>query len=153
MSVAVNLLEGVWCGTLITHASRWGAERRSPAELRIDYRSDLRIHLLGLQELSATNDGFAAHGVLTACPENDDVLLFWFDTFGHPPIDPLRGRWIASALELTRRTSRGENRTILSVREQEIDYSVEFRSRDADAFQPVAQGTFRRDEQTSHRER
>ena len=52
--------------------------------------------------------GLSGHGVFTLDPLTGEVLWFWFDDFGYPPLDPARGDWEQGTLTLSKRTPRGE---------------------------------------------
>jgi hypothetical protein len=53
---------------------------------------------------------FRGHGVMLVEPDTQDVLWWWFDSFGFPPGDPARGRWEGDALLFEKASPMGEAR-------------------------------------------
>ena len=101
---------GRWSGAETMAPSPWG-----PGGTAIG-RTHCRRGLDGLaliQEYEQEKDGqvvFRGHGVLLVEPDTQDVLWWWFDSFGFPPGDPARGRWEGDVLLFDKASPMGESR-------------------------------------------
>jgi hypothetical protein len=137
-------LEGQWMGLETIHPSPWsgGGSAEGKWQIRCD-GSGLHL-ILDYLEQRADGTAFNAHSVIAIDPETGDWLLFIFDSFGFPPLQPARGRWYGDRLVLEKATPRGVGRTIFEIGPDEFRYAVASRSHDATAFTPVMDGVYRR---------
>ena len=137
-------LEGQWTGSETIHPSPWGPG--GPAVGKWEIRRDgSGLHLLlDYAEQRVDGASFDAHSVLAIDPETGDWLLFLFDSFGYPPLQPARGRWEENRLVLEKRTPRGVGRTIFEIGPDEFRYGVASRAHEAAIFTPVMDGVYRR---------
>jgi hypothetical protein len=138
------VLEGQWAGAETIHPSPWGAG--GPADGRWQIRRDgSGMHLiLDYAERRADGTSFDAHSVVAIDPESGDWLLFLFDGFGFPPLQPARGRWEGGQLILEKTMPRGVGQTIFEVGPEQFRYSVASRAHEAQTFTPVMDGAYRR---------
>ncbi len=105
-------------GRLVAFVGDWaGEERMSPSPWSAGGVASGRYHVevvAGGTALAQTytqhfgSGGLSGHGVFTLDPESGEVLWFWFDDFGFPPLEPARGDWTGDTLVLTKRSPRGE---------------------------------------------
>ena len=137
-------LEGEWFGAETIHPSPWGPG--GPAEGKWQIRRDgSGLHLvLDYAERRADGTSFDAHSVFAIDPETGDWLLFLFDSFGFPPLQPARGRWEANRLVLEKTTPRGVGQTVFEVEADQFRYSVASRTHEATSFTTVMDGAYRR---------
>ena len=77
-------------------------------------------------------------------PETGDWLLFLFDSYGFPPLQPARGRWEGNRLVLEKTTPRGVGRTVFEIGPDRFTYSVASSAHGAATFTPVMDGVYRR---------
>ena len=106
---------------LLRFVGRWsGAEQMAPSPWGPGGTATGRTHcrrgldgLALIQEYEQEKDGqvvFRGHGVLLIEPDTQDVLWWWFDSFGFPPGDPARGRWDGDVLLFDKASPMGESR-------------------------------------------
>lgn len=118
---------GEWTGAETLHPSPWTAGGSAEGKWSIR-RDGAGLHLVfDYAEQRADGGRFDAHGVLARDPENGDVLLFIFDSFGFPPLSPARGRWEGSRLVLDKATPRGVGRTVFMLEADGFGYAVSSR--------------------------
>ena len=141
-SVTLACLEGCWKGPGETYPNPWGPAGATIGSWRFwfDRRRLNLIH--DYSEERGAGEPFDAHGVLTVDPETRDVLWFWFDAYGHPPLSPSRGGWDGTALRLEKVTSRGVGRVTFERRDDDLSCRMETRPAGADAFVPVMVGRY-----------
>ncbi len=142
--VTLACLEGGWRGQGQTYPNPWGAAGATVGawQFRFDRRRLNLIH--DYTEERGGGDLFDAHGVLTVDPATRDVLWFWFDAYGHPPLSPSRGGWDGRVLKLEKVTPRGVGRVTFERRDDDLICSMETRPADAAAFIPVMAGRYAR---------
>jgi hypothetical protein len=136
------LLTGEWTGDEQIFPNPWGPA--GPARGRWSFNLDPSgfnlIHRFNEQRLSGYS--FHAHGVLTVDPATEEIIWFWFDSYGFPPLSPARGKWSGTTLTLEKQTPRGVSRSIFDLRSDQFLYSVHSRQTDQADFFPVMEGTF-----------
>ena len=137
-------LVGRWTGVTEVFPNPWGPS--GPAQGEWSFRLDLGgfnlIH--DYRERRENGYVFEAHGVLTVDPASQDVVWFWFDNYGFPPILPARGKWSGPALTLEKSTPRGEARSIFELSDGLLMYAVSSRPTGAAEFAAVMKGSFHR---------
>lgn len=139
-----DALVGQWTGTETIHPSPWGPGGPATGKWQIR-RDGSGLHLiLDYAEQRADGKSFDAHSVMAIDPESGDWLLFLFDSFGFPPLQPARGRWDGERLVLEKTTPRGVGQTIFEITTDGFAYSVASRSHDAMAFTAVMDGAYRK---------
>ncbi len=87
---------------------------------------------------------FDARSVDAIDLESSDWLLLLFDSFGFPPLQPVRGRWDGDRLVLEKTAPRGVGCTISELTAEGFAYSVASRTHEAAEFMPVMDEVFRK---------
>ncbi|TSD89772.1 DUF1579 domain-containing protein [Mycobacterium sp. KBS0706] len=137
-------LEGAWEGEEEVFSNPWGPG--GPARGRWEFRFD-RAGLALIHDFSEERSGgyrFDAHGVLTVDPAAEEIVWFWFDSYGWPPLTPSRGAWEDDRLVLEKHTPRGIGRSVFTVGPDRFTHEIESRPTGQDGFVPVMRGVFHR---------
>ncbi|MEI9905957.1 MAG: hypothetical protein WDN06_20150 [Asticcacaulis sp.] len=137
-------LIGLWKGDGEISASPWS--RPGTCRGRWSFRFDpARRNLIHTYEESrADGSAFDGHGVFCADPDSEDLLWFWFDSYGFPPMEPARGELRQGVLVLTKHTPRGVGRSTFRLGKGGFDYLVEAQATGQPGFADVMHGTFER---------
>ncbi|HTH48327.1 MAG TPA: DUF1579 domain-containing protein [Candidatus Limnocylindria bacterium] len=139
-----DALEGQWSGHETIYPSPWGPGGPAEGKWRIA-RDGSGLHLVfDYTERRADGTSFDAHSVAAIDPETGDWLLFLFDSYGFPPLQPARGRWEGNRLVLEKTTPRGVGRTVFEIGPDRFSYSVASSAHGAATFTPVMDGVYRR---------
>lgn len=133
---------GTWRGSGELFASPWqpaGACRGAWT-----FRRDSGGHnvIFDYEENRADGGVFQGHGVW--CADADDLLWFWFDSYGFPPLSPSRGGWRGDALVLEKSTPRGLGRSRWTCDGRDLTYLVEAQPVGQAALSLVMSGRYRR---------
>jgi len=133
---------GTWRGAGEIAPNPWGGAGpcRGAWRFQIDPADRNLTH--DYEETRADGSTFAGHGVW--CADGDDLLHFWFDSFGFPPLQPARGRWEGDRLVMVKISPRGQGRSTWTCDGKDLSYSVEFAPAGEGPFTPVMSGTYRR---------
>lgn len=135
-------LEGRWSGWGETYPNPWGPAGPTVGTWHF-YFDRVRLNLIhDYVEKRQTGECFEAHGVLTIDPVSQDVLWFWFDAYGHPPLTPARGRWQGSLLTLEKVTPRGIGRTTFTWSTDELLCGMNCKLTGTEAFIPIMSGRY-----------
>ncbi len=94
------------------------------------------------EENRTGGQSFSGHGVW--CVDGEDLLHFWFDTYGFAPLTPARGGWVGNELVVSKETPRGQGRSIWMRDEKALRYLVEARPSGQDTFLQVMSGSYDR---------
>jgi hypothetical protein len=145
MAFSLDSLEpflGVWRGGGDIAPNPWGGTGpcHGSWSLRFDAARKALIH--DYEERRADGSVFAGHGVW--CADADDLVWFWFDSYGFPPLEPARGGWRDGRLELTKSTPRGQGRSTWTCDGRRLTYLVEAKPTGEAAFARVMAGAFER---------
>lgn len=137
-------LVGEWKGSGYVEPNPWGPSGVTTCtwHFRLGHGG---CYLIG--DFSDRREGgfrFDAHTVLTVDPLTKDLLWFWFDTYGFPPLEPYRGRWQGAVLDVEKRTPRGAGRARLTLDAEGFGFAVASRGHDAETFADVMHGRFTR---------
>jgi|SRR5581483_3084099 len=137
-------LVGRWTGTTEVFPNPWGPS--GPAQGEWTFRLDLGGFNLIHDYCERRENGyrFEGHGVLTVDPTSQDIVWFWFDNYGFPPLSPARGQWNLSILTLEKTTPRGRARSVFGLTGDLLTYEVSSQVTGASEFSAVMNGTFRR---------
>jgi hypothetical protein len=86
------------------------------------------------------------HGVFAVEPGSEDVLWFWFDSIGHPPAGPSRGRFDAAGttLVLEKTTPRGVQRATFARDGDALRHRLDVRLAGEDAFATLVTADYAR---------
>lgn len=133
---------GVWRGKGDIAPNPWGGAGpcRGSWSFRFDAARKAVIH--DYEERRSGGDAFIGHGVW--CGDGEDLLWFWFDSYGFPPLSPARGGWRDNRLELVKSTPRGDGRSTWTCDGRRLTYLVEAKPAGEAAFARVMAGTFER---------
>jgi len=136
---------GHWSGPERLAPSPWGPG--GPAIGRTQYRAALDGMAL-IQEYEQEQDGqivFHGHGIMVIEPDTQDVLWWWFDSFGFPPDAPARGRWDGEVLSFEKTTPQGEARYRYEFAGDRYRFMIENRLPDQTDFGEFMRGQYSRD--------
>jgi hypothetical protein len=135
---------GYWSGESDIAANPWseGGTKRGRWGFRFD--SARKNVIFDYEQSGADGAGFNGHGVFCADPDSADLCGFWFDAFGFPPLNPLRGQWQDTRLVLLRRTPRGQGRWRLSIENGVLHYNIDVCLPGQDTFSDVLRGQYNR---------
>ncbi len=133
---------GVWRGSGEIAPNPWGGQ--GPCHGSWSFRFDAGRHAVihDYEERRADGSAFAGHGVW--CTHEDDLLWFWFDSYGFPPLDPARGGWRDGRLALVKSTPRGQGRSVWTCDGRRLTYLVEAKPTGETTFARVMSGAFER---------
>lgn len=137
-------LAGTWEGEADIHPNPWGPS--GTARGRWDFRLDRNGYAL-IHDFAEERPGkfrFEAHGVFSVDPATEEIVWFWFDSYGFPPLVPSRGTWSDGRLELLKKTPRGQGRSTFAVNGSSFDFLIENKLPEMDDFAPVSEGRYRR---------
>lgn len=137
-------LVGTWTGTGQIFPNPWGPAGPSEGAWRF-WRDPGERYLL--QDFSEQRPGatpFHAHGVLMPDPATGQILWFWFDSYGFPPLPPAQGAWADDRLLVEKTTARGTGRTELRLAGNQFFYRIDFRAPEAADFTPILKGEYGR---------
>ena len=118
-------LLGSWEGLGRIEPNPWGSSGAITA--RLAFRTGPGGHSVIYDYCDKREDhsSFEGHGVLMTDPATNEVLSFWFDSHGAPPLIPSRGNWQNAVLTLGRTTPRGTNRTSFEPSPEGLIYRIE----------------------------
>lgn len=138
----LSLFTGTWSGGGEIFASNW-----SPAatcEGLWQFGFDKSGHHLIHDYCETRSDGshFEGHGIFNLDSETKDIVWFWFDSYGFPPLNPARGNWDGERLELTKFTARGIGRSTFIFSHNHFHYVIEARLNGEETFSTIMQGEF-----------
>lgn len=137
-------LVGDWAGSGHVEPNPWGPSGATECTWCFRLGHGDR-HLVGdFVDVREGGFRFEAHTVLTVDPATDEMLWFWFDSYGFPPLEPYRGRWQAGGLDVEKRTPRGVGRVRIALDGESLDFAVASRGHDTDTFAEVMRGRFAR---------
>ena len=116
---------GEWQGDEELAPSAWGPG--GAAFGRMSFRADLDGFAVIQEYIEQKNSHitFRGHGVLTVDPQTQDILWYWFDSFGFPPDEPARGRFEGEVLTMTRNSARGAARYVYRITPDVCEFSIE----------------------------
>lgn len=135
-------LEGHWSGRGETYPNPWGPAGPTVGSWHFHF-DRVRLNLIHDYIEERQNGGcFEAHGVLTVDPASQDVLWFWFDAYGHPPLTPARGRFRGPSLALEKVTPRGVGRTTFQWSTDELLCGMDCKLTGTEAFIPIMTGRY-----------
>lgn len=132
-------LAGTFVGTDEIHASVWAPAETARVDIDAEWEIGGAVLVQRWQDTRAT-DLFELVNVFMEDPGTGEVLLYAFDTAGHPPDPPARGAWDAGRLVLRRTTVRGESRLEFSPTPDGFRWSKEYRASETESWQPVIDG-------------
>ena len=139
---SLDLFAGTWRGGGEVAANPWGGSGpcRGAWSFRFDTARKAMVH--DYDETRADGTTFSGHGVW--CAHEDDLLWFWFDSYGFPPLSPSQGGWRDGALVLTKTTARGVGRSSWTCDGRILTYRVEAQPAGQSGMMQVMQGRFER---------
>jgi len=133
---------GLWRGTGDIAPNPWGGAgpSRGVWSFRFDPSGHNLIH--DYEETRADGTIFSGHGVW--CIQDQDLLHFWFDSYGFAPLAPARGGWAGDRLVVTKTTPRGQGRSTWTCEGKDMHYIVEAWPAGDDGFVRIASGVYSR---------
>ena len=137
-------LIGLWKGQGEIAPNAWGGAGKCLGRWSFRYDPAVRNLVHDYEESRADGSAFNGHGVFCADTDGDDLLWFWFDSYGFPPLEPARGLFRRDLLVLTKRTPRGLGRSTFRLDGERLEYLVEAQTPGQPGFSPVMHGVFQR---------
>jgi Protein of unknown function (DUF1579) len=138
-------LAGDWEGDEQIGASPW----TTPGRARGFHR--LRLMTRGLTVVQDYEQrrggavGLTGHGVFSVDPESSDVLWWWFDDFGYPPLSPSRGRvGPDGVLVLEKATVRGRQRATFAIEDDVLIHQIAVAPGASTRFTPIVEASYQR---------
>jgi hypothetical protein len=142
---ALVALAGDWEGTEHLGASPWtsAGTAHGAHRLRASIGDQILVH-----DYEQRRDGAATltgHGVLAVEPESADVLWWWFDDYGHPPLAPSRGSFADDgSLVLVKATPRGRQRASFAVSGDILVHRIEVAPSGEEALTTIVEASYAR---------
>jgi hypothetical protein len=140
----LSVFEGDWTGVGRVLPTPFGPSGPTVGTWRFAFDPGGYNLIHDYREERAGGHVFTGHGVLTIDPAASEIVWFWFDSYGFPPIPHARGHWDGPRLVLEKSTARGLGRSILSVEGDTLAYRNAVKLADAADFAGVAEGEYRR---------
>ena len=140
----LSLFTGSWVGHGQIFANAW-----SPAatcEGQWQFAFDRSGHNLIHDYHETRSDGFVfdGHGVFNLDASSKEVIWFWFDSYGFPPLNPARGHWDDEKLMLIKQTERGIGKSTFKFSHNLFSYVTEVQLKGESEFAQVMQGEFKK---------
>jgi hypothetical protein len=136
------LFIGSWTGHGQIFANAWSPAATCEGQWQFEFDKSGHHLIHDYHENRSNGDLFTGHGIFNLAPDTKDIIWFWFDSYGFPPINPARGNWDADCLILVKQTSRGIGRTSFRFSHNSFHYFVEAQLADEKTFSPVMTGEF-----------
>lgn len=136
-------LLGSWTGLERQEASPWAPAAEARASFV--FRRDVGDTVVVQDYRQVRHDGgeLTGHGVFQGSPAADEVVWWFFDSYGQPPV-PARGAWRDGELVLEKTTATGSARHRWRAAGDELDYAVTVRLGDATTWSDFLRGRYRR---------
>lgn len=125
-------LLGNWTGIEEQAASPWGAASQARAMMVFKLDVQGQVVVQDYRQVRADGAEFSGHGVFMRESGTDQLLWWFFDSYGEPP-EPATGRWLDEQLVIDKITPRGTARHRLEVTDGQLRYTIELQLTDADA--------------------
>lgn len=138
----LSLFIGQWAGTGEVFANPWGPAGTCESLWQFGFDNSGLNLIHDYHETRSNGFNFNGHGVFNIDPENKEVVWFWFDNVGFPPLNPARGNWDTDKLILTKKTPRGIGRSTFVFKHKHFDYVIEAKLNGEENFLPVMRGEF-----------
>jgi hypothetical protein len=142
-SVVAQLI-GTWQGAGEVLPNPWGYSGATTGRWQFLWSVGDKYVVADYREERHDGSTFEGHGVMMQRQESQDILWFWFDSYGHPPIPEARGSYDGAALVFEKMTSRGNGRTTLLVVDNYLCHEAAFKSHGNSSFTTVAHGRYAR---------
>jgi hypothetical protein len=142
---ALVALAGDWEGTEHLGASPWTSAGTAHGvhRLRASIRDQVLVH-----DYEQRRDGavtLTGHGVLAVEPDTADVLWWWFDDYGHPPLVPSRGTFADDgSLVLVKATPRGRQRASFTASGDVLVHRIEVAPSREEELRPILEASYAR---------
>jgi hypothetical protein len=140
----LEFLVGALHGAERMHATQWAPAGTARGRVRGEVGVDGRVLVQHQVQERAGEAVFRAVNVFMVDPAGR-VLLYPFDSVGHPPESPAVGCWHGDDLVFERSSPRGHARTTYTPTADGYAWSKQFRPPDDDRWQPVLDGTLTRE--------
>jgi hypothetical protein len=141
---------GDWKGSGEVLPNPWGYSGTTNGRWQFSLALNQKHLLADFREERTDGSLFEGHGIMMPDLESQEILWFWFDSYGYPPIPAARGKRRESALVFEKVTPRGRGRTTLSVVGEQLHHEAAFQPHEAPDFIVVARGFYdKKNEQPS----
>lgn len=133
---------GTWHGTGEISVSPW--QGAGLCKGRWTFRRDQAGNnvIFDYEEKRGDGSTFQGHGIW--CVDGEDLLWFWFDSYGFPPLSPSRGGWQERGLVLEKSTPRGLGRSCWTCDGRNLTYVTEAQPTGQSSFSQVMSGRYTR---------
>jgi hypothetical protein len=143
----LDLFIGRWIGTAEIYPTKWNPGGSAKGIWRFRWDAG-RLNLIHSYRETRQSGVFEGNGVFTVDCEHEQLLWFWFDNHGFPPLNPSVGSWADDgALILTKSTPRGVGTSVFRLHEDDIlQFSATSQAVGESTPVPVVSGIYRRQE-------
>lgn len=138
----LSLFIGSWSGAGEVFANPWGPAGSCESIWQFGFDKSGYNLIHDYHETRSIGFHFDAHGIFNIAPDTKEVLWFWFDSFGYPPMSPARGNWDTDKLILIKNTPRGVGRSTFVFDHKRFTYLIENKLNGEDKFSAVMRGDF-----------
>jgi hypothetical protein len=140
----LSLFTGTWSGSGEIFANAWSPAASCEGQWHFGFDKSGHNLIHHYTEMRSNGQEFEGHGIFNLDSESKEILWFWFDSYGFPPLNPARGEWDGERLQLSKLTARGKGRTTFIFSHNSFTYIVEAQLHTEDHFSPVMRGEFRK---------
>ena len=138
----LSLFTGSWAGTGEVFPNPWGPAGTCEGRWHFGFDNCGFNLIHDYHESRSSGFSFDAHGIFNIAPDTKEVIWFWFDSFGYPPLNPARGDWDTNQLILIKKTPRGLGRSTFIFDHKKFEYIVEKQLNGENNFSTVMRGEF-----------
>ncbi|GGY76943.1 hypothetical protein GCM10011613_21820 [Cellvibrio zantedeschiae] len=138
----LSLFIGQWSGGGEVLPNPWGPAGACEGVWQFGFDKSGMNLLHDYRETRGDGFQFEAHGVFNIDPQTKEVIWFWFDSLGFPPLNPARGDWDTDTLILTKKTPRGIGRSTFIFKHKYFEYTIEAQVNGEKNFSTIMRGEF-----------
>ena len=143
----LDLFVGRWLGTAETCPTQWNSGGSAKGIWRFRWDAG-GLNLVHSYRETRSSGVFEGNGFFTVDCEHEQLLWFWVDNHGFPPVNPSVGSWTDDgALILTKTTPRGVGTSVFRFHDDHtLTFSATSQAVGESTHLPVVSGIYRRQE-------